>query len=59
MGQWSHGAISYKKRLIAMVSWTILLAYIVEKMQMAIVSQDKKKKKEEKREKRKKKRKQS
>jgi predicted metal-dependent hydrolase len=59
MGQWSHGAISYKKRLIAMVSWTILLAYIVEKMQMAIVSQDKKKKEEEKREKRKKKRKQS
>jgi predicted metal-dependent hydrolase len=48
MGQWSHGAISYKKRLIAMVSWTILLAYIVEKMQMAIVSQDKKKKKKKK-----------
>jgi hypothetical protein len=37
-----------------MVSWTITLAYIVEKIHMAIVSQDKKK-----REKKKKKRKQN
>jgi hypothetical protein len=37
-----------------MVSWTIPLAYIVEKIHMAIVSQDKKKK-----EKKKKKRKQN
>ena len=28
-----------KKRLIAIVSWTIPLAFIVEKMQMAIVLQ--------------------
>jgi len=41
MGQWSHepSRRKNKKQLIAMVSWTIPLFYIMKKMQMTIVSQ--------------------